>query len=108
MEPPYAGDVTRHGPNGQVLVTTGAGLLDGPVDEKAADALITGGLGYDDWLNLTICASVEQTSHADDFAAKVGYPQRCPLRHGQVVIESGSGVVAADRWVSVDPSVVLS
>ena len=35
METPHSGDVASHGADGQVLVTTGAGLLDNPADEHA-------------------------------------------------------------------------
>ena len=66
MEPPYGGDVARHGTDGQVLVTTGTGLLDALADEQAADALIASGLGYDDRLDLAIRTSVEQTGQTDD------------------------------------------
>ncbi len=96
MEPPDGSDVTRHWPDGQVLKATGAGLLNGPVDEPAADALTTDGLGDDDGLDLAACAPVEQTGQAGDLAVKVGYPESGPVRHGQVIVEAGAGVMAAD------------
>ena len=51
MEPAYGGDVASRGADGQVLVTTGPGLLDNPADEDAANTLIPSCLSDDDRLD---------------------------------------------------------
>jgi hypothetical protein len=107
MEPPYGGDVASNGADGQVFITTGERLLDDPADEPAADALIPNCLCYDDRLNFATRPSVEQTGQTYDPAMRFGHPGADPLRHGEVAIESSSRVVATDRGVPIDSSVVL-
>jgi hypothetical protein len=106
METAYGGDVASHGADGQILVTTGPGFLDNPADEHAADALIPNGLSDDDRLDFSARTPVEQTGQTDDPAVRLGHPGSQPFRAGQVIIESGSWIVAADRRVSVDTPVV--
>ncbi len=107
METANGGDVASHGPDGQVLVTTGTGFLDNPADEHAANALIPRCLGDDDRLDFPARAPVEQTGQTDDPAARLGHPGSHPLRLGEVVIESRSRIVSADRRVPVDTPVVV-
>jgi len=107
METPYGGDVAGNRPDGQVLVAASAGFLDHTVDEHAADALIPRCLGDDDRLDLSTHAPVEQAGQADDLAARRGYPGSRPSRLGEVIIESRSRIVSADRRVAVDTPVVF-
>lgn len=107
METADGGDVASHGADGEVLMTTGPSLIGNPVDEHAADALTPSCLSDDDRLDLPADTSVEQAGQTDDQAVRLGYPGSRPLRGGEVVIESRSGIVSADRRVPIDTSVVL-
>ena len=91
VEPPHGSDVARNGADGQVLVTTGASLLDDPADEQAADALTSSCLGDDDRLDFGTHALVKQAGQTDHPAAGLGDPGSDPLRRGQVAVESAPG-----------------
>ena len=107
METAYGGDVSSHGADGKVLVTTSPSLLDNPADEHAANALIPSCLSDDDRLDFCTGTPVEQTGQADDSAVRLGHSGSRPLRGGEVVIESRPRIVSTDRRVPVDASVVL-
>ena len=107
VEPADSSNVAGHRADGQVFVTTVESLLDNPADEPPPDAPIPGSLGHDDRLDFPARTSVEQTSQTDDPGVRLGHPGSDPLRHSEVTIESRSRVVAADRRVPVDTSVVL-
>lgn len=96
METAYGNDVASHGADGQVLVTTGTGLLGNPADEHAADAQIPSCLSDDDRLDFSTRTPVEQTGQTDDPAVGLGHPGSHPLRLGEVVIECRSRIVSAD------------
>jgi hypothetical protein len=83
-------------PDGQVLVTPAAGLLDHPSDQPPGDAVIASRLGDDDRLDFSTRTPVEQAGQADDQAAGLGHPRSDPARLGEVVIESRSGIVSAN------------
>lgn len=107
METAYGSDVASHGADGQVLVTTGTGLLDNPADKHAANALIPSRLSDDDRLDFSTRTPVEQARQTDDPAVGLGHPRSDPLRLREVVIESRSRIVSTDRRVPIDTSVVL-
>ena len=72
METAYRGDVPGHGADGQILVATGAGFLDNPADEHAADALIPSYLSDDNRLDFCAGTPVEQARQSDDRAVMLG------------------------------------
>jgi enamine deaminase RidA (YjgF/YER057c/UK114 family) len=83
MEAAHRGDVASHGPDGQVLVTTGTGFLDNPGDEQAANALVPSRLGDDDRLDFCALTAVEQAGQTDDPPVGLGHPGSQPPRIGE-------------------------
>jgi len=106
METAYGGDVARHGADGQVLVTARTRFLGHPANQQAPNALTASRRGHDDRLDLAARTPVEQAGQADDPAVAPGHPGAHPLPIGEVVIESRSRIVSANRRVPVDASVV--
>lgn len=96
-EPAYGSDVAIHGADGQILVTTGKGLLDNAADEPAAYALVANCPRDDDRLDFCTRTAVEQTGQADNAAVGLRHPGSGQLHRGEMVIESSSRVVSADR-----------
>jgi hypothetical protein len=101
------GHVAGHRSDGQVLVTSAPGLLGHATDQQSGDAVIPSRLGDDDRLDFSTRTPVERTGQTDDQAAGLGHPRSDPVRLGEVVIESRSGIVSADRRVAVDAPVVF-
>ena len=88
-------------------MTTRTSFLHNPADENPANAMIPRCLSDDDRLHLSARTPVEQTGQADNPVVRLGHPGSDPIGGGEVIIESRSRIVSADRRVPVDASVVL-
>lgn len=106
METPYGGYVSSHRTDSQVLVTTGTSLFDDPADEHPANPVIPSRLSDNDRLDFSTLPVIEQTSQANDGAARIGNPGAHPLRRGEVVIQACSRIVPANRRVPIEGSVI--
>jgi hypothetical protein len=98
--------VTGHRADGQILVASGHGLGDDAIDQLRSDSAPSKRGGNHYGLDLPAGPPVEETSEANDGSLGLGDPASHSFRKGQVRVESRSRIVASDRTVLVDPTMM--
>jgi hypothetical protein len=100
--------VAGYRPDRQVLMAASDGLSNYPLDKKSPNAPAAETISDDDGFDLSAGPAIKQPRKADNPAIEIGHPGRHSFGHGEIVIESDTGIVAPDGRVFVDPSMVLS
>lgn len=107
VEPSDRTHVAGYRPDCQVLVAASDGLSNHLFDKKSPDASATETIGNDDRFDLAAGPAIKQASKADNPAVEIGHPGRHSFGHGEIVVEPAPGIVASDRRVFVNPSMML-
>jgi hypothetical protein len=100
--------VAGYRPNREILIAASDGLSDYPFDKNSSHASAAKTTGDDDRLDLAAGPAIKQAGKADNPTIEIGHPGRHSFWHSQIVVKGIPRIVASDRGVFVDPSMMLS
>jgi hypothetical protein len=108
IEPSDRTHISGYGPDRQALIAASDSLSNDPFDQEPPNASATESFSDDDRLDLAAGAPVEQARKTDNPTTEIGHPGRHSFWHTEIVVERTARIVASDRRIFVDPSMMLN
>ena len=108
VEPSDRTHVAGHRPDRQILIAASDGLSDHPLDKKSANALAAETTGDHNRFDLAAGPMIKQAGQTDKPTIEIGHPGCHSFCDSQIGVERFPWIVASNRGILVDPSMMLS